>query len=69
MKQPGRTVVDKAVEEGRGRFRNFCSDFLFRKCTRASCKYKHAVPQGFKAFLRQHGYDELGPLAKGVEQE
>jgi hypothetical protein len=69
MKQPGRSVVEKAVEEGRGKFKNFCSDFLFRKCTRMTCKYKHVVPSGFKAFLRQQGYDDLGPIAKGVEQE
>ena len=61
--------LDKAVEEARGKYRNYCTDFLVRKCTRSTCKYKHTVPEGFKSFLRKHGFDDLGPLAKGVEQE
>ena len=67
MKGPGKAGYDKAVEEGKTKFTKHCMNFLFLKCTRAQCKFKHSIPKGFKAFVEGHGFKKMGKAAKGVE--
>ena len=67
MKGPGKAGYDKAVEEGKTKFSKHCMNFLFLKCTRAQCRFKHSIPKGFKAFVEGHGFKKMGKAAKGVE--
>ena len=68
MKKPAAEAVAKAREEGVAEFRAYCLDFLLSSCTRDSCRFKHRVPKGFKAFGRKHGFQH-GAAARGVEHD
>ena len=66
MQGPGKVGYDKAVKEGKSKFSKHCMNFLFLKCTRGECKFKHTIPKGFKVFVEGHGFKKLGKAAKGV---